>query len=124
MIGNGMDTIQKYMDLVKYLYIILQNCPRSEKYTYCADARRDIWKIGGLLKKASVVFGRSEKLSLLQSADDSLSELRFIIEAGIELEFVHLKQYNQFCIQVTEVGKMLGGWIKYAKNPPVPHTGI
>jgi four helix bundle protein len=115
-ISNGIDTIQKYMDLVKYLYIILQNCPRSEKYTYCADTRSHIWKIGGLLKRASVVFGKSEKLRLLQSADDELSELRFIIEAGMELEFVHLKQYNQFCIQVTEVGRMLGGWLKYARQ--------
>jgi four helix bundle protein len=109
---------------VAYLYIILQNCPRSEKYTYCADVRSRIWKIGGSLKGASVVYDRPEKLNKLQSADDNLSELRFMVEAGMELKFVHLKQYNQFCIQVSEVGKMLGGWIKYVKNPPPQHKGI
>ena len=113
---NGADTIQKFLDMVKYIYdCILKNCPRSEKYTYCADVRCSLWKIGGLLKRSSVV-SKAEKLRLLNNADDELSELRFMLEAGMELKLIPLQKYSQFCIKVTEVGKMLGGWIKYARQ--------
>ncbi|MDR2021324.1 MAG: four helix bundle protein [Treponema sp.] len=117
MIGNGVDTVQKFLDLTKYVYdCILKNCPRSEKYTYCADARHSLWIIGGRLKRASVVYSKADKLRLLESADEDLSELRFMMEAGMELKLVPIEKYKQFCIKVTEVGKMLGGWLKYARQ--------
>jgi hypothetical protein len=33
---NGMKVVQKYMDMAKYVYIVLRNFPRSEKYTMAA----------------------------------------------------------------------------------------
>ena len=45
-----------------------------------------------------------------------ISELKFLIRMGMELEFVPLNKYQNFCGMVMEVGKMLGGWLKYARQ--------
>jgi hypothetical protein len=34
---NSMTVVQKYVDMAKYVYIIVRNFPRSEKYALAAD---------------------------------------------------------------------------------------
>ena len=116
MADNSMKVVQKYVDMAKYVYIILRNYPRSEKYTMAADTRQALWGAGKLLERASLVPVRTEKLRLLEQADMAISELKFLIRMGMELEFVPLNKYQNFCGMVMEVGKMLGGWIKYARQ--------
>jgi four helix bundle protein len=111
-----MKVVQKYVDMAKYVYIVLRNFPRSEKYTMAADIRKALWGAGKLLERASVVPGRTEKLRLLEQADLTLSELKFLVRMGMEMEFVPLNKYQNFCGMVTEVGKMLGGWLKFARQ--------
>jgi four helix bundle protein len=113
---GGMKVVQKYVDMAKYTYIVLRNFPRSEKYTMAADIRKALWGAGILLERASVVPGKSEKLRLLEQADLTLSELKFLFRMGMELEFIPLNKYQNFCGMVTEVGKMLGGWLKFARQ--------
>jgi four helix bundle protein len=111
-----MKVVQKYVDMAKYVYIVLRNFPRSEKYTMAADIRRALWEAGRLLERAGLVPGRTEKLRLLEQADMTISELKFLIRMGMELEFVPLNKYRNFCGMVTEVGKMLGGWLKFVRQ--------
>jgi four helix bundle protein len=111
-----MKVVQKYVDMAKYVYIILRNYPRSEKYTLAADTRQALWGAGKLLERASLVPGRGEKLRLLEQADMHISELKFLIRMGMELEFVPLDKYGNFSGMVTEVGKMLGGWLKFVRQ--------
>ena len=123
MIENGMKVVQKYVDMAKYVYIILRNFPRSEKYTMAADIRQALWGAGKCLERASVVPGRNEKNRLLEQADMTISELKFLIRMGMELEFVPFEKYKNFCVMVTEVGKMLGGWLKFARQYNEPRSG-
>jgi len=113
---NSMKVVQKYVDMAKYVYIILRNYPRSEKYTLAADTRRVLWEVGTMLERASVVPAKPEKLRLLQQADIRLSELKFLVRMGMELEFVPFEKYKNFSGMVTEVGRMLGGWLKFVRQ--------
>jgi hypothetical protein len=109
---SSMKVVQKYVDMAKYVYIILRNFPRSEKYTLAADIRRDLWEAGTMLERASIVPAKSEKSRLLQQVDMKLSELKFLIRRGMELEFVPFDKYTNFSGHVTEVGRMLGGVVR------------
>jgi four helix bundle protein len=111
-----MKVVQKYVDMSKYVYILLRNFPRSEKYCLAADIRHSLWNAGTALERASVIPARSEKLRLLQQADTDLSELKFLIRMGMELEFVPFERYKNFAVMVTEVGRMLGGWLKFVRQ--------
>jgi hypothetical protein len=45
-----------------------------------------------------------------------LSELKFLARMGMELEVVPFEKYKNFSGMVTEVGRMLGGWLKFVKQ--------
>ena len=115
MTDNSMKVVQKYVDMAKYVYIILRNFKRSEKYTLAADIRHDLWEAGTMLERSSVVPVKSEKFRLLQQADMKLSELKFLIRMSMELGFVPFDKYTNFSGYITEVGRMLGGWLKFAR---------
>lgn len=55
------------------------------------------------------------KKKTLYDADIKLEILRFQIRAAKDLQFLKLKQYEILAAQLSEVGKLLGGWIKVAK---------
>lgn len=114
--AEDMKVVQKYVDMAKYVYIVLRNFPRSEKYSLAADIRRSLWDAGTALERAGVVPAKSEKLRLLQQADIDLSELKFLVRMGMELEFVPFEKYKNFAGMVTEVGRMLGGWLKFVRQ--------
>ena len=116
MADNSMKVVQKFVDMAKYVYIVLRNFPRSEKYSLATDIRRDLWEVGAMLERASVVPAKAEKFRLLQQADVKLSELKFLIRMGMELEFVPFDKYTNFSGMVTEVGRMLGCWLKFVRQ--------
>jgi hypothetical protein len=113
---DGMKVIQKYVDMAKYAYVILRNFPRSEKYTLAADIRQRLWGAGALLSRAGSVPGKAEKQRLLEQADMDIAALKFLIRMGMEMEFIPLSKYETFSKQIVEVGKMLGGWLKFVRQ--------
>jgi hypothetical protein len=78
----------------QYVYVVLYNFPKSEKYSLAADIRRILWEAGTLLERAGVVPSKPDKLRLLQQADMKLSELKFLMRMGMELEFVPFEKYK------------------------------
>jgi four helix bundle protein len=116
MADNSMKVVQKFVDMAKYVYVVLRNFPKSEKYSLAADIRRVLWEVGTMLERASAEPAKPEKLRLLQQADMKLSELKFLIRMGTELEFVSFEKYKNFSGMVTEVGRMLGGWLKFVRQ--------
>jgi hypothetical protein len=116
MADTSMKVVQKYVDMAKYVYIVLRNFPKSEKYSLAADIRCILWEAGTMLERASVVPAKPEKLHLLQQADIRLSELKFLVRMGMELAFVPFEKYKNFSGMVAEVGRMLGGWLKFVRQ--------
>jgi hypothetical protein len=110
-----MKVVEKYVDMAKYMYNALKSYPKSEKYCLAADTRQALFKAGALLNRASDVPGRSDKARLLDQADWTVSDLKFAVRMGMELGFLPLNKYQNFSAMVTEVGKMLGGWLKFVR---------
>ncbi|MDR2741764.1 MAG: diversity-generating retroelement protein Avd [Treponema sp.] len=116
MADNSMKVVQKFVDMAKYVYVVLRNFPKSEKYSLAADIRHILWEAGTLLERASIVPSKPDKLRLLQQADMKLSELKFLVRMGTEMEFVPFEKYKNFSGMVTETGRMLGGWLKFVRQ--------
>jgi four helix bundle protein len=116
MFDNGMKVVQKYVDLTKYVYVVLRNFPKSEKYTMAGDIRAALWEAGGCLNRASDVKYRPRKLAILEKADERLADLRFLVRIGMEMNFMPFAKYENFSEMVAEVGRMLGGWLKTTRS--------
>lgn len=111
-----MKVVQKYVDMAKYVYVVLRNFPKSEKYTMAGDIRAALWEAGSLLNRASDVPNRTRKMAILEKADERLADLRFLVRMGMEMEFVPFAKYENFSKMVAEVGRMLGGWLKTTRS--------
>lgn len=109
---NDLVIFQKAYDCHLYLYVALKNFPKSEKFTLVADIKNTFFEMLKLFIEANKL---QYKKKLLYEADVKLVILRFQLRAAKDLQFLKLKQYEILAANLSEIGKMLGGWIKVAK---------
>ena len=60
--------------------------------------------------------GRSRQ-SALQQADEALECLRSYLLLVFEWRWISIRQYEHVCGLLMEIGRLLGGWIKKARQP-------
>lgn len=101
--------LQKTYDLSLYLYQCLQQYPKSEKYALAADTKTAAYELLRLLITANK---RYHKKTIMQDADIQLGILRHLIRLGKDLGFLPIKRFEVISGMTTEIGKMLGGWMK------------
>lgn len=102
--------ILKTLDLYKDFYIEIKKWPKPEKYSIgkrCEDLILDIFK--NLLAASR----NKEKLRYLKKANLELQIFKHLIRMIKELNIMKNKKYIFFCTKILEIGKMLGGWIKF-----------
>lgn len=101
--------LTKIHDMAKYAYPALMQFPKSEKFALVADIKRCI---DFVLEKAIEGTKGYYKKTTLRDMDVGLLKLRHYIRLSAELGFLPTKKYEIWAGMVTEIGKMLGGWIK------------
>jgi ribonucleotide reductase beta subunit family protein with ferritin-like domain len=107
--------LQKTYDMILYGNQCLQQFPRSERYALAADIKKSMYN---LLRLVITANKRYYKKTTLQDIDIELDILRTYIRfaADPHTKLLPLKKYEIWSKSLHEIGKMLGGWIKSAKN--------
>lgn len=105
--------------LVKYLYDIVHNMPREFKYAIGQDIINIAWQCLDKALKCSYAAGteKAENIKDLSLLFDCLKfRLRMASEIGAfsEGSFAHLQENY-----LNEIGKMLGGWLKWANTDAI-----
>ena len=101
--------LQKTYDMLQYLYLTLQQYPKSEKYALAADTKLAAYE---LLKLIIAANKRYHKKTTMQDADIQLDILRHLVRLGKDLGFMSTKRFEVLSGHTTEIGKMIGGWMK------------
>ena len=101
---------QKIYDMILYAYPILDNFPKSQKFSMVQDIKRTM---DNVLKLVITANKKKNKLPTLEKLDVELAALRVYIRLAYDLQyFKGAKNYMTFSKHLTEIGNMLGGWIK------------
>lgn len=101
---------QKVYDLMLYAYPILDNFPKSQKFSMVQDIKKTMDSILKLVIEANK---KKSKLTTLQKLDVELAALRVYVRLAFDLGYFRgANNYMTFSSKITEVGNMLGGWIK------------
>lgn len=110
---EAMAIVEKYECFVEYLYPILQNTPR--KHAIARDAA--MTALFGQVEMF-ISAGKSRQPSRLYSADANLALLRFWLRfmAHPKRRIITPHQHRTAAVQLAEVGKMLGAWIRGMKG--------
>jgi hypothetical protein len=109
----NMKVYEKWEELARYLLIALQSYPKRERYVLAADTRRACILLGRYIYRANAVSNLSgEKKEMIRQADLALVDLKLLIRLGMLLECLPIKKYEILIGYTSEIGKMIGGWIK------------
>lgn len=63
---------------------------------------------------------REQKLPILQAANTKFDTLKFFLQILWETKNISTKHYELISIQFSEIGKMLGGWLKKVDAEAAP----
>ncbi|MHB8182870.1 MAG: diversity-generating retroelement protein Avd [Candidatus Desulforudaceae bacterium] len=109
---DDLKILQKTYDMLQYGYTCLRQYPKSEKHTLAAETKRAML---GLLRAIIKANKRHHKQAAIQDADVELETLRHFIRLGHDLGFLPLVKYEHWARMTTEIGKMIGGWLKVSR---------
>lgn len=106
--------LQKTYNMAIYGHTCLKQFPKDEKHVMAADIRRSMYRLLRLIIRANK---RRNKRKCLDAMDEELDVLRIAIRlaAEEELRYLSLKKYENWVKMLSEIGRMLGGWMKTVK---------
>lgn len=104
--------VHKIYDFYKLFHEFIKLFPKIEKYSLgqkIENLTLDILEIS--LK--TVYSPKQEKLSLLKEVDTKINLLKMLIRLANEIKVLDNKKYLISQEKLQEIGKMIGGWIRY-----------
>lgn len=103
----------KVEEMILYAYAPLRNFPKSEKHVLSAEIRQCMFR---LLRLVIVVNRRYYKKTTMQDLDSELDLLRSFVRLAHDLKYLPFKQYEVWARYLAEIGRMIGGWMAWAKT--------
>jgi hypothetical protein len=101
--------VKKSYDFSKWLLNHTGKFPRSSRFTVAARLENTMLEFTELVAVAN---RRTAKRSLLFEADEMLTRLRLLVRLSYDMKFINQHAYEHASLQIAELGKMLGRWIK------------
>ncbi|PIP30689.1 MAG: hypothetical protein COZ25_05045 [Ignavibacteria bacterium CG_4_10_14_3_um_filter_37_18] len=106
--------IQKVYDFYKELYLIVEKMPKKDKYALGLKIQNTTLDLLELLIEASNL-REQEKLIPLRKSIAKVDLLKILIRLSYEIKAIDIKKYLTLEENLQEIGKMVGGWIRYLK---------
>ncbi len=101
----------KTFDCLKWVVARTESFPRSQRFLLAKRINDAIFDFYERISEAAVIKGASE-LGRLREADARLQHLTHYLRLAMELQYLSFQQYNHASVQLHELGRLLGAWIK------------
>lgn len=103
---------QKVTNLIYYSKNLLNKYPKSERFDLCTDIKNILYTTLRNIIFAWKAYENKEKLKYLRIVDVDLMVLKSLITISYKYQYITQKNYMVWCNHVSEIGKLVGGWIK------------
>ncbi len=110
----------KTYDLLSWLVPMTQRLPKAQRFVLAQKIQDAGFALQECLVRAAKTDGT---LAALREADVALDLLRLRGRLAADLAFMSVRQYEHFCGRVDEVGRLLGGWMRRAREGVVGGRG-
>jgi len=111
---SGLPIFQKTYDLIKQIYIYVPKFPKREQYVLGQRIENIAFDFLSLIVEANE--RKEKKLEILKKASVVLNKLRVFVRLARDLKFLSFGHYEILSKMIDEIGRMLGGWIKYSET--------
>ncbi|MBI4087203.1 MAG: four helix bundle protein [Candidatus Liptonbacteria bacterium] len=102
-----------YMSFAPHLY----RFPKLYRYSLGGAIENNILVLLELIFEANALPRPLREASLIK-ANAKCEILKMLIRMSFELKILENTQYFQLSSELREIGKMLGGWIKFVRSGP------
>jgi len=106
--------LKKFSDVMEYGHIALKQFPRHQRYILAARIDSCMIEIMELIITANL---RYHKKTTLNELDIKLALLRHLIRLAMQREYLTIRRYEIWTRGIDEVGRIVGGWIKWVRTP-------
>jgi hypothetical protein len=110
-IGSDLIIRQKVELMIEYGHVAIRQFPKMERHVLGAEMRATMWS---LLRYVVVCNKRYYKKTTLQDLDAELDLLRSQVRLAKNLGYIDFRKYENWARLNDEIGRLIGGWIKFA----------
>lgn len=100
-------------ELLKFAIPLLNTFPKNQKFVLADRIQNHLSDCYEDLLRAYYASRPDEKKIALQKANLTVEMLRNYFRLCHELRLITFKQYTQCSLKLNEIGRMIGGWLKY-----------
>ena len=104
--------------LYQSFHELLTIFPKSERYSLGATCQDEMLTLLHLLLRAAGTSKADEKYLHLKEAAVRLDSLRLLLDLCKDCRCISNQTYQQLDSTASEIGRMLGGWLKSVKSSP------
>lgn len=114
--NNDLKLIPAYEKYMEYMIQVIIRLPRTEKFSIGTEFKQIMYE--GLEQIMYLPkIDKEERLQCLNKIDAKLNAQRIMLRVMKKFAWIDIKKFNIAMEQIYEIGKILGGLIKYyAKN--------
>lgn len=103
---------EKITKLIIYSKNLLNKYPKSERFDLCVDIKNTLYICLEQVMYALKTKNQNERVKYLLNADVKLYVLKTLTRLSFEFKYISPQNYMTWDNYITEIGKMIGGWIK------------
>lgn len=125
--AEEMLVLVRVFDMLDWLLPKSEKFPRAHRFTLTQRMMDAALDVQDRLFEAQSHRGRRRQ-GLLLDADAALNRLRLYLRLAHRWRWLSDGQYRHISVQIAEIGRLLGGWIKQSRaakagDPPTPPSG-
>src|SRR5690554_5453584 len=110
-----LSVLKKFLDVMDYGHAALQQFPRHQRHVLAQRIDNCMTDIMELIITANL---RYHKKTTLNELDIKMHLLRYQIRLAMQRKYLTVHRYEVMSRLIDEVGRMIGGWVKWARKPP------
>ncbi len=114
-----MPLFTKTFDFLTWLLPMTNHFPKAHRHTYTQRLLNAAFDLREHIEAANYGMG-AKRLALLKLADQDLDRVRLYVRLAVKWSWFTPNQYQQAAAMTTEIGKLLGSWIKLTQNQGPP----
>ena len=115
--SNKLQLIPKIEKYMEYMMHVIIKLPRVEKFSIGTVYKKSMYNMMSGVVKIAKIDDKDKCLSELNTIDAELNMQRIYLRIMVKEKWIDYKKFQVSMDQIYEIGKILGGLIKYyAKN--------
>lgn len=113
--ADEMIIFMRTYDFISWLLPLAENFPRSQRFVITQRLQSAALNFQEAIIEANSLRG-SSRTEKLRSADAELRKVRLYLRLCEKWRWMNPGQYRHVSAMVSEIGKLLGGWVKVSRT--------